>query len=36
MINVAFVLLLVQPPKPEGWESRFLGEPWSLRTQLYK
>lgn len=24
------------PPKPEGWESRFLGEPWSLRTQLYK
>eukprot|EP00879_Flechtneria_rotunda_P006913 GHRR01007260.1.p1 GENE.GHRR01007260.1~~GHRR01007260.1.p1 ORF type:complete len:413 (+),score=123.85 GHRR01007260.1:218-1456(+) len=24
------------PAKPEGWESRFLGDTWSLRTQLYK
>ncbi len=26
----------MQPVKPEGWESRFMGDAGSLRSQLYK
>ncbi len=26
----------LQPPKPEGWESRYLSDSWSLRSQLFR
>lgn len=31
-----FFYLPMQPVKPEGWESRFLGDAGSLRSQMYK
>jgi hypothetical protein len=28
--------VLLQPTKPEGWESRFASDSWSLHSQLFK